>query len=520
MLKTLLIAAFLNGLVWIILTPIWQYPDEQSHFAQVQNIAEKSRIIGYSRNTSYEIALSEEIMETSRDSLGNNQFTYHPENKIEYSTTITGLRENEITSLPKTSRLELVKTEATSNPPLYYVLAAFVYKIFYNSNLFTRIILIRVFSLSIFMGLIFLCYQMGNIIFKNKLLSITISSIIAFTPMLVYVSTGILPDTLTNFFFAIIIFFSLKILNETFNKRDVPILITTLFAGLITRQQFYISTLIIIFPILLVILKRKNIIKPFIFLMISIASFLYIAYPLINSIPLFKYFRIADFYIFIDTKISFNSFANFAALSCKRTFSETMPWFWGIYKWLSLSLPPVYYQIINRIVFIAIFGFLIKLFYVIKKKKYDQLKILLFLLWAPFIYFITLMIWNYFFFTKNGYSFGIQGRYYFPIIIPIFAILLIGINNLSKLILKSFSKFILFILTCIMLVFNTATLFHVSASFYDFSSLQTFIIQASQYKPIFFKGNIIILIIIIAIFTQIIYLIKLFKFAINNNENL
>ncbi len=44
--KYLLVAAFANALVWIILVPIWQYPDEQAHFSQVQNIAEIGKVPG------------------------------------------------------------------------------------------------------------------------------------------------------------------------------------------------------------------------------------------------------------------------------------------------------------------------------------------------------------------------------------------------------------------------------------------------------------------------------------------
>ncbi len=520
MLKILLITAFLNGLVWIILTPIWQYPDEQSHFAQVQNIAEKSRIIGYAHNTSYEIALSEEIMDTSRDDFGNNKFTYHPEHKINYSTTTIGPREKEITSLPKTSRVEFVKNEATSNPPLYYVLSAYFYKLFYNANLFSRIISIRLFSLLIFIGSILVSYQIGKIIFKNNLLSITLSSIFAFIPMLVHASTGILPDTLTNLLFSAVIFYSFKILYEEFKKKDLPILIIVVFAGFMTRQQFYISVLIILLPVLFLISKRKKLIKPFILFTIIAAVSIYIVNIYLTSVPLITNFRIPDTSIFSNNKISLTSFIKFALWTFRQTYAESMPWFWGIYKWLSLSLPPIYYQIINRIVLLAIFGFLLKTFTVIKEKDYKQLKTILFLVWVPVIYFIILMVWNYFFFTKNGYSFGIQGRYYFPVIVPIIAILLIGLNNLGKIILGSNSKYVLFLLVCMMLVFNIATLIHVSSSYYDTSSLQTFISQASQYKPILFKGNIIIFLIILGLSYQLVFVLKLFKFIIKNNENL
>ena len=98
LLKLLLVAAFLNALSWIILIPIWQYPDEQAHFAQVQDLAELGKVPTGVPDTSYEIALSEKILGTERDNLGNNKYTYHPEYKPDYSTNLYGPQEEEITS--------------------------------------------------------------------------------------------------------------------------------------------------------------------------------------------------------------------------------------------------------------------------------------------------------------------------------------------------------------------------------------------------------------------------------------
>src|SRR3989338_9991993 len=139
LLKLLLVAAFLNALSWIILIPIWQYPDEQAHFAQVQDFAELGQVPISGNNTSHEIDLSENILGTQRDGFGINKFTYHPEYRLDYSTGPYGPYEKEITSLPKSARSQLVKNEATLNPPLYYNLSALVYKITSWGDLFTRV---------------------------------------------------------------------------------------------------------------------------------------------------------------------------------------------------------------------------------------------------------------------------------------------------------------------------------------------------------------------------------------------
>ena len=82
----------------MILIPIWQYPDEQAHFAQVQNVAELGKVPMVGNDTSYEIALSEKILGTERNGFGNNKYTYHPEYNIAYSNNSMGLFEKELSA--------------------------------------------------------------------------------------------------------------------------------------------------------------------------------------------------------------------------------------------------------------------------------------------------------------------------------------------------------------------------------------------------------------------------------------
>jgi len=151
--RLLIVTAFFNALSWIILIPVWQYPDEQAHFAQVQDVAEIGKVPPASLDTSYEIALSEEILGTSRDGFGNNKYTYHPEYKIEYSSNLNGPHEATIVNLPRSARYGLVKSESTRNPPLYYFLSSIVYKIFTNANLFSRIYAVRFVSVIFYLTL-------------------------------------------------------------------------------------------------------------------------------------------------------------------------------------------------------------------------------------------------------------------------------------------------------------------------------------------------------------------------------
>lgn len=112
--------------MWQLLIPIWHFPDEQAHFGQVAFRADHGRVQRYHElSTSREILISEELLGTKRDSLGNNRFTYHPEFKIDYSKTYDGPYEAELESLNnRNDRTAEVLEESTRYPLLYYYLAS------------------------------------------------------------------------------------------------------------------------------------------------------------------------------------------------------------------------------------------------------------------------------------------------------------------------------------------------------------------------------------------------------------
>ena len=504
--KILFVSALINAISWIILIPLWQYPDEQSHFAQIQYIAEIGGIPegSKSQDTSYEVAISEKILGTERDNLGNNKFTYHPEFHSNYSNTIFGPKETEISSLPKSQRRNLIKNEATLNPPLY--------KIFSAGNLFTRVYALRMFSTLIFIGTILLAYKIGQLIFeKNKVLPIALCTIIAFKPMLVFSSTGVLPDTLTNFLFTLFIFICLKIIYENLSAAKVISLLVVIILGALTRQHFLITLLIVPFVIIEQFLFNKKSRKMIIF---SSISFLAVLYTLSFFIGPLSFIRTLD-YPESSQKIIGNPLSNMTYLehlkwTVKHTISEVWPWYWGIYKWLSLSLPPLSYQIINRLIPLSVLGLVFKIFEIIKSRQIKKNIPFMFLFLIITIYIFALTTFDYFFRKNNGFSFGIQGRYFFPTIVAQMALLLIGFEKLFSLVLGRYSKYGLFLIVTSMVVFNIFSLSFVSSSYYDLSSTETFISQVSQYKPLIIKGNILFLVFGAALFSQSLFL---FNFA-------
>src|SRR3990167_5370744 len=143
----LLLSVCLNGLLWISIVPIWHTPDEQSHFGQVAFVAENGRIPNAfdKFDLTEEIYVSEQLLGTVRDNLGNNKFTFHPEYRIEYTDSLMGKYEASISALSATgAKSRFIYQEASRYPILYYYPASILYRLFYNADLFTRIFIVRI----------------------------------------------------------------------------------------------------------------------------------------------------------------------------------------------------------------------------------------------------------------------------------------------------------------------------------------------------------------------------------------
>lgn len=518
----LILASFFNALSWIVLIPVWQYPDEQAHFAQVQNTAEFGQNPKDGLDTSYEIAYSEKVLQTERDGFGNNKFTYHPEYKIDYADGIFGLQEEQITSLPRSARIQLVKNESTVNPPLYYFFGSLAYKLFSNGSLFTRVFAVRFISLIFFLVIVFLSYQIAKLVFeRNKTLQIALPTFVAFKPMLIFASTGVLPDSLTNLLFTAVLFLCLKIIKVGFNVRTIVLLSLTVLLGVLTRQQFLISVFIILAAILCQAFKKLSNLKWIFASLVAFLALFYFSNTVLISMPIFTNFRVPEIFDAGFLKFGSLSLATFTqhfVWTLRHTFSEVWPWYWGVYRWLSYTLPPIYYQIINRLVLISLMGLMIKIFFFVKDRKIDKQDIHgSFLIVASLIYFLVLTVWDYLFWVKNGFSFGIQGRYFFPLITAHMGILLLGFWQIFRLMFKKYASIGIYALILFFIFFNNFSLFYVASSYYDISNLSTFIKQVSQYKPLIIKGNTTPTILLLSFTFQLIFIFSLGKYIIKRN---
>lgn len=465
-------------LLWIAAVPVWQAPDEQAHFSQLQYYAENKTLTLGRENLSLEVATSEQLLGTFRDQFGNNQYTYHREFNIPYSNATIGQEENKINNLLKSSRTQYVGQEAAGYPPLYYVLDLPFYNAVYNQGLIDRIFAGRLLSVILNLLLVGTAYYIGKTIWGKGIMPAVLALMVGFQPMVSFVSAGIHPDNLLNLLYSLGILLLLLILKNGNRPKYLFFLAATLFLGLETKPLMFIFI-----PVAAAVVAyqaasgRAKLLLPAVILLSPVIVFLanlHVPYiPFVGPASPLVGMSFFDYLRFRIPKMAF----------------EIWPWYWGVFKWLGVTLPPLVLKVVTRVAIIAGLGLALRLITILRRHKSDfETKAIILFLLSSFFYVLYLVFWDWRLMQANGFSQGLQGRYLFPNIVPHMALLLIGLLALIPAKMKKLRLVVPCIIAAAMILLNSIAFQTVAKSYYDLASRQKFSVQFVQYKPQLIKS--------------------------------
>lgn len=476
--KLILILTLIKSLVWALFVPMWHFPDEQAHFGHVAYLAEGGPLpMGRTNDLNQEIAISEQRLGTYRNKYGNNDFTYRPEYRLEYTDTDTGKYEEEIKNLPLSTRTDYRDPESAYYPNFFYRVSGWIYHLFYSQDLFIRVFAVRIFWLFTHALMVYWAWRIGQLVFvKDRLAALAVPVLTSFQPMLSFVAAGVTSDNLHNALFTGVVYFCLK-LSQRFDWRTLLGLAVVMFLGYLTKPQFLIALGIIV-PVLL--WRRRR----WLWLAAGGAVWLYWQ----GKLPYFDGAGLArpDYSLWQHLKYT-----------AEHTFREVLPWYWGVFRWLSLTLPRWVNQVMMRLLLLAGIGLVIKLW----RRKFEPGFWLI--VWSAAIYFLALFIWDFQQVRNAGFPFGMQGRYYFPVLVPHMVLLVMGIKEIWSGLVKP--------LLLWFVVLNWIAWYWVIASYYSTANGKIFILQASQYKPDFAKGWWLAAALLLYAVMTIIFTVKLVK---------
>lgn len=466
-------------LSWSFVTPVFEFPDEQGHIAMVQFVAEQGRIpVGKEQDLTQELKLSEDLLGTFRDSKGNNKYTYHPEYQIEYTNSLIGKYESNIISLnTDTNRQTNVWTEAARYPRLYYDYESIWYKLVGGGDIILRIYMMRLGSVALALTTAFIIYQSGILVFAKKSYALTLTMLVMLQPMYSFLSAGVNSDNLHNLLFAAVLYCGISIVKSGLSPKILASTTTLVAMDIMSKPQGFISIPILILAVFINFIHTKK------WRLITILAAIGVGLAIFTFSPWNPYREWVN-----PVNVHNSSLIEFIKFSANKLIAQNIVWYWGVFKWLGVVLPPIYWQVANKIVLIAVVGLLVYLWKVLTKRKIiANPRVTAFLLLSIIIYTTVIYWFDWQFTQKIGYSLGVQARYFFPTISAQMALLMIGILSLGW--NESIRIWLGRALVVFIVWMQLGGLWRLITSYYDVSSVQTFITQASQYKPWFAKGD-------------------------------
>ena len=187
------LAAFLNAAVWAGITPIFHVPDETSHFAYLQYLAET----GHVPNTPGGDGISHEQASVMDQLRFNDVVGLRDELSLSTDLQQRGLDEVERRRADPSSGGGIIET--SGQPPLYYALGSAIYLASPWKGITQRVLLIRLLSALCAAATTLFVFMFLRELFSERWTWTVGALAVAFQPMFGFMAGGVHPD---NLFFA------------------------------------------------------------------------------------------------------------------------------------------------------------------------------------------------------------------------------------------------------------------------------------------------------------------------------
>lgn len=428
----LVIITLVKGLVWSLAFPLWQGPDEDDHYAVIQFIAETGRLPDEA-----DVFLPDEVA-LSRALADVGRLPYAPEQRQAFSQTAIGPNEAAFAQLPAPTRssFELQATGKLMHAtPLYYVIAAGVYRLFDDGDLLFRAQVQRILSVLVGAPLIVVAYLTARHLFPHSAnMRLTIPTLVAFHPMITEVTSVVTVDGLLILCYSLLIYLSLRVLRDGFDWRSGLAIGLTFSVGLLTKPTLNGYAPVIALVVLYDLWRRRRWRRV---LFGTLVMGLVIALP--SGWWMLRSYRInqGDLFYFNPVveghRIVTNPFYDYTFLAHTLDYYRSV-WggifttWWAHFGWLDTALPPWVYSTLRVLTFLAIVGLAFRLIRLWRRQQLDHRLVPWALLAITII--LPVLLLQYYdlaFWRAYGMGRGLQGRYWLGTVIPMLLFFVTGL---------------------------------------------------------------------------------------------
>ncbi len=438
----LLLLFITKGVLFSVLIPFFQGPDEAIHFAQMERWAEP-------QNKNWPIVLEkdylkyldaadirtyhfpEEIIQTGYLTQFD-EVKFQKENRQFFTGTNIGQNERKILEGNWKQYLDIYPPTTSDTWSLYYFFGSKIEKVFSEYSVFFRFFTIRFFSVLLGAGIVALSYLIARKINFNSHISFLFASLVAFQPMFSQTTTIISYDVAIIFSFSLFLYAVISFIKNA-HWKHIPLVILSALLGFFSKGPG-IVLIALLYPLFAWYAYQK----------LSISKIKFFTWLVIATIAIMGlvFLVIPQSYLVSITNFTAQSKFSSPLESIGKYLDKTLTTgelrdttlsYWGQFGWLDNSIPE---WSLDIIIFITIVGFIGTIWYLLSRNKITYLperKYIIFFFGIITTLQIAIRFYDWRIFDTHGeIIIGQPGRYFLPNIIAHLLVVITGIGFLVR----------------------------------------------------------------------------------------
>jgi len=423
----LFLLALTHELTYLWVVPLWQGPDEPRHFEYVALVAGN-----ISPTEPAPLELQSRIIASM----------------IEHDFWDYGYYIEEYDPAHPPQTLDDIWpgfAHETHQPPLYYELAGAVVRLSGASDIDAQLLVTRLLSALLGAGVALLSYATARTLFPGRIaLPLLVGLFVALLPMHAFINATANNDNLASFFVALGLYLCARLLRHGFRWREAILMIAATGLALATKRTGFIAPAILFVTLFIMVWdhllralrSRKG-------RQIAIGAALIIVATVAGCGLGWQFARSSIFSAWSDffhlppdvLELLFDGSYARALTDTPYPYYTRMVFesFWARFGWLNVRLPDIWYWPLGGISVVAGIGVLRRGYRIFRQEtefQAYQIRSLIVFVIVVLLALLLIMGKEVLFLS---YQFGVvpQGRYLFPVIIPLATLLILGLRELT-----------------------------------------------------------------------------------------
>ena len=246
-LAALLAIVVIVGLAWALVVPPWQSPDESTHFAYVQSLAENFELPGVAGRPG--VSSDQNVADNA---VGASHGAFYPgASPPDWSRAdAAAYLKREEGSDPPSRSDGSGPLAADSNPPLYYLFGTIGYLVDHGGTAFGRLYAIRISGI-VLLALTTLGAWLlaGEALGRRRLPQLGCAAVAGLLPMVTFMSTNVNPDALLVTTWTFALWLGARVINRGARGGDVVALCAMIAAAILTKATSYALVVPVLFAL-------------------------------------------------------------------------------------------------------------------------------------------------------------------------------------------------------------------------------------------------------------------------------